>query len=45
VNNTGTKQDSIMKYTEFWREREKKGDYAACLKYSVQIFVKQIFKM
>jgi hypothetical protein len=24
---------------------EKNGDYAACLKYSVRIFVKNIFKM
>jgi len=38
VNNTGTKKVSIMKKTAFLRER-KKGDYAACLKYSVCIFV------
>jgi hypothetical protein len=25
--------------------REKIGDYAACLKYSLRIFVEQIFKM
>jgi hypothetical protein len=25
--------------------REKNGDYAACLKYSVRIFVESIFKM
>ena len=37
VNNTGTKQVSILKQTAFWRE--KKGEYRACLKYSVTIFV------
>jgi hypothetical protein len=37
VNNTGTKQGSIMKYMAFLRK--KTGDYAACLKYSIQIFV------
>ena len=37
VNNTGTKQDSIMKQTAFWTE--KNGEYRACLKYSVLIFV------
>ena len=37
VNNTGTKQISIMKQTAFWRE--KSGEYRACLKYSVPIFV------
>ena len=37
VNNTGTKQVSIMKQTAFWRE--KNGEYTACLKYSVPIFV------
>jgi hypothetical protein len=42
VNNIGTKQDSIMKKRHF---EEKKGDYAACLKYSVRIFVEKIFKM
>jgi len=26
-------------------EEKKNGDYAACLKYSVRIFVEQIFKM
>ena len=39
MNNTGTKQVSIMKQTAFWREREKKGEYRASLKYSVPIFV------
>jgi hypothetical protein len=37
VNNTGTEQGSIMKSTAFLREEN--GDYAACLKYSVRIFV------
>ena len=37
VNNTGTKQVSIMKQTAFWRE--KNGEYRACLKCSVLIFV------
>jgi hypothetical protein len=32
VNNTGTKEVSIMKQTAFLRE--KKGEYRACLKYS-----------
>ena len=37
VNNTGTKQVSVMKQTAF--RREKNGEYRACLKYSVPIFV------
>jgi len=37
VNNTGTKQVSIMAQTAFWRE--KSGEYRACLKYSVPTFV------
>ena len=37
VNNTGTKRVSIMKQTAFWREKD--GEYRACLKYSVPIFV------
>ena len=37
VNNTWTKKGSIMKQTAFWRE--KNGECAACLKYSVRIFV------
>jgi hypothetical protein len=41
VNNTGTKKGSIMKYTAFCRE--KNGDYAACLKNSVHIFVEKIY--
>jgi hypothetical protein len=36
-NNTGTKKGSIMKQTAFCRE--KNGECAACLKYSVRIFV------
>ena len=38
MNNTGTKQVSIMKQTAVWREK-KNGEYRACLKYSVPIFV------
>jgi len=37
VNNAGTKQVSIMKQTAFWRERN--GEYRACWKYSVPVFV------
>ena len=37
MNNTGTKQVSIMKQTVFWREEN--GEYRACLKYSVPVFV------
>jgi len=37
MNNTGTKYVRIMKQTAF--RREKNGDYIACLKYSVPIFV------
>ena len=40
MNNTGTKQVSIVKQTAFWRE--KNGEYRACLKYSVPIFVEYI---
>ena len=40
VNNTGTKQASIMKQTAFWRG--KNGEYRACLKYSVPTFVEYI---
>ena len=36
VNNTVTKKGSIMKYFE-----EKNGECAACLKYSVLIFVEK----
>ena len=43
MNNTGNKKGSIMKQTAFWREKD--GDYAACLKYSVRIFVEYVFKM
>jgi hypothetical protein len=37
VNNTGTKYVRIMKQTAFWRE--KNGEFVACLKYSVPVFV------
>jgi len=43
VNNTGTKEVSIMKQTAFWRE--KNGEYREGLKYSVPIFVELIYKM
>ena len=43
MNNTGTKYVRIMKQTAFWRG--KKGEYITCLKYSVPIFVEQIYKM
>ena len=43
MNNTGTKQVSIMKETAFLRE--KNGVYRACLKYSLPIFVEYIYKM
>jgi hypothetical protein len=43
MNNTGTKYVRIMKQTAFWRE--KNGEYIACLKYSVPIFVEYIYKM
>ena len=43
MNNTGTKQVSIMKQTAFLRG--KSGEYRACLKYSVLIFVEYIYKM
>ena len=39
MNNTGTKQVSIMKKLHF---EEKNGEYRACLKYSVPIFVEYI---
>jgi hypothetical protein len=37
VNNTGTKKGSIMKQMAF--SRGKNGECAACLKYSVRVFV------
>ena len=43
MSNTDTKLVSIMKQTAFCRE--KNGEYRACLKYSVPIFVEQIRKM
>jgi hypothetical protein len=42
VNNTGTKKYSIMKKRHF---EEKNGECAACLKYSVLIIVKKVYKM
>ena len=41
MNNTGTKQVSIMKQTAF--SRKKNGEYRACLKYSVPVFVEYIY--
>ena len=43
MNNTGTKKVNIMKQTAFLRR--KNGEYRACLKFSVFIFVEQIYKM
>ena len=43
MNNTGTKEVSIIKQTAFWRE--KNGEYRACLKCLVPTFVEQIYKM
>jgi hypothetical protein len=40
VNNIGTKKGSIMELKAFWRERN--GEYAACLKNSVHVFVEKI---
>jgi hypothetical protein len=42
VNNTGTKKGSVMKQTAF---EKKNGEFAACLKYSVLIFVEKLHKM
>ena len=42
MNNTGTKQVSIMKQTAFLRG--KNGEYRACLKYSVPVFVEYMYK-
>ena len=42
MNNTETKQVSIMKQTAF--RREKNGEYRACIKYSVPISVEEIYK-
>jgi hypothetical protein len=42
VNNTGTKKGSIVNKRHF---EEKNGECAACLKYSVRIFVEKIYKM
>jgi len=43
VNNTGTNYVRIMKQTAFWKG--KNVEYIPCLKYSVPIFVEQIYKM
>ena len=43
MNNTGNKYVRIMKQAAFWRE--KNGDYISSLKYSVPIFVEDIYKM
>ena len=43
MNNTGTKYVRFMKQTAFWRG--KNGEYIPRLKYSVPIFVEQIYKM
>ena len=40
MNNTGTKKDNNKRHFE-----EKNGECAACLKYSVVIFVEKIYKM
>jgi len=42
VNNTGTKKGTIINKRHF---EEKNGACAACLKYSVLIFVEKIYKM
>jgi hypothetical protein len=42
VNNTGTKKFELQIK---WHFEEKNGECAACLKYSVIIFVEKIYKM
>ena len=42
MNNTGTKNISLRNKRHF---EEKNGECAACLKYSVLIFVEKIYKM
>jgi len=42
VNNTGTKKLALLNKRHF---EEKNGECAACLKYSVLIFVEKIYKM
>jgi hypothetical protein len=42
VNNTGTKKVTLRKKRHF---EEKNGECAACLKYSVLIFVEKKYKM
>ena len=43
MNNAGTKYVRIMKQTAFWRG--KNGEYIPCLKYSLPIFVEEIYKI
>ena len=43
MNNTGTKQVSIMKPSAFWREKD--GEYKAYFKYSIPTFVEWVHKM
>ena len=43
MNNTGTKYVRIMKQTAIWRETHV--EYIPCLKYSVPIFVEEVYKM
>ena len=42
LNNTGTKKVALRNKRHF---EQKNGDCAACLKYSVLIFVEKIYKM
>jgi hypothetical protein len=42
VNNTGTKKAGLRNKRHF---EEKNGECAACLKYSVLIFVEKIYEM
>ena len=43
MNNTGTKQVSVSETNCILKR--KNGEYRACLKYSVPVFVEQIYKM
>jgi len=43
VNNTGTKKKVALRNKRHFEE--KNGECAACLKYSVLMFVKKIYKM
>jgi hypothetical protein len=42
VNNTGNKNVALRNKRHF---KEKNGEFAICLKYSLLIFVKKIYKM